>query len=142
MWTKIWKWVDHNKFGVICPLVGLAIWAVAFGCTPETRSPLDPARMVTATELEQDFLVWQKQQEIVMVKFEFSRQDIEQQKEEWDRFQEFLVALASGSVADLPGLLQLLLGGGFIGLFADRLRASGNIGRLKAELRYGAKNES
>jgi len=132
MLERIWKQIERNRFTVVLPIALLGVWLYCVGCTPTTASPLNPAVRVTAAELEIDFLSWQAQQEVMLKRFDLSRQEIEGQKEQWAAFQEVLMKLSTGAVADLPGLMQLLLGGGFVGLLADRLRASGVIGKQKA----------
>lgn len=124
MKEKIWKWLEHNRFTVIVPLVGLVLWGIAVGCTPEVQSPLT-GQMVNAAELQLDY-------DITIKKFEAAKVDLEQQAEQQAAFKEALLALASGSVADWGGLLQLLIGGGFVGLIADNARKSGVIGGLKS----------
>jgi len=128
---KILKWIDHNRFIVIAPICALLIWIAAIGCVPETESPTQPGRFVNAAELETDFSVWQKQQEIVMVRFEAGRADIEKQQQQWSDFQKILLELASGNVADLSGLLKLLFTGGLIGAVGDNIRKRGLIAGLK-----------
>lgn len=137
MKEKIWKWIEHNRFAVIAPVIMLGVWLYAFGCTPTTASPLDPAKQVTAAELEIDFDFWQAQQTIIMKRFDLATQDIERQKAAWAEVQTVIMSLATGGVADLPGLLQLLMGGTFVGVLADRFRASGVIGKQKAIIKNG-----
>lgn len=120
---KIWEWIEHNRMTVIVPAVALILWFAAIGCTPETRSPVS-GRMVNAGELQLDF-------DMVMASFELARVDLEHQAEMQGKFKEALLALASGSVADWPGLLQLLVGGGLLGFMGDNLRKNGVIGGLK-----------
>ena len=132
MKERIWKWIEHNRFAVITPVILFGVWLYCVGCTPTTASPLNPNIQVTAVELELEFEGWQAQNVITMKRFDLSREDIEKQKLAWADFQEVLMKLSTGAVADLPGLLQLLLGGGAVGLLADRLRASGVIGKQKA----------
>jgi len=52
---KIWKWINYNRYIVIAPLVGLAIWIAAVGCQPTTESPIRPGVFVNARELTADF---------------------------------------------------------------------------------------
>ena len=131
---RVWKWLEHNRFTVICPAVGIVIWVAAIGCTPETKSPINPERMVDARELSIDFEQWQTEQRIVEAKFEAAGEDIAQQIEANEKFSQFLLTLASGSVADWGGLVQLLLTGGFLGIAGDNIRKSGVIGGLKRSL--------
>ena len=132
MKEKIWKYIERNRFAVIAPVIMLGVWLYCVGCTPTTASPLNPNNQVTAAELEIEFEFWQAQNVIIMKKFDLSREDIEKQKLAWAEFQEVLMKLSTGAVADMPGLLQMLLGGTVVGVLADRLRASGVIGKQKA----------
>ena len=78
---KMMKWLNHNRFVIVGPIVGIMLWAYAVGCTPQTMSPLDPYRLVNVKQLDLDFTVWQKQQEIIAAKFEAAGLDLEQQNE-------------------------------------------------------------
>jgi hypothetical protein len=131
MMQKIWSWIEKNRFTVLCPLIGGIIWIVAVGCSPVTESPFYPGTLVTATELEQEFAIWQKENEITVARFEAAGRDLQQQTERQSAVLEVITTLASGSVADWPGLVQLLLGSGVVGLFADNIRKNGVIGGLK-----------
>lgn len=122
-WKKIWRWIDHNRFTVVIPIAALAIWLAAVGCTPETLSPLS-GRMVNASQLQVDF-------DTMMASFELAKGDLERQALMQAEFTKAILMLASGSVADLPGLLQLLLGGGLLGFAGDNIRKNGVIGGLK-----------
>lgn len=128
---KIWKWIDHNRYVVIGPIIAILIWAYAVSCTPQTPSPLDPARLVNAQQLDLDFKTWQKQQEIVAAKFEAAGLDLEQQAASNEKIKETILGLASGGIPDMPGLVKLLLGGGGIGAIVDNIRKGGVIGGLK-----------
>lgn len=122
-WSKVWNWFEHNRFSVIVPVVALTLWLVAVGCTPQTVSPLS-GRLVTAAELQVDF-------DTTMARFELSAIDLEKQAEAQSEFRELLLALASGTIADWSGLLQMLVTGGLVGFFADNVRKNGVIGGLK-----------
>ena len=128
---KVWKWLNHNRYVVIGPLVGLMLWAYALGCTPETASPLDIGRMVNASQLEIDFKTWQAQQEITAAKFDAAGQDLVRQEEQNAKLKETILGLAAGGVPDVPGLLKLLIGGGGLGAIVDNVRKGGVIGGLK-----------
>jgi hypothetical protein len=130
-WEKIWSWIEKNRFTVLLPVIGGIIWLIGVGCTPITQSPFTPDRQVTATELEQEYLIWQKENEIVIAKFEAAGKDLQQQAANQAKVLEVITTLASGSVADWPGLVQLLLGSGVVGLLADNIRKNGVIGGLK-----------
>ena len=129
--NKIWNWLEHNRFTVICPAVGIVIWVTDIGCTPETKSPIEPDRMVDARELAVDYQIWQAEQKIIEAKFEAAGEHIAEQIEVNEKFSQFLLTLASGSVADWGGLLQLILAGGFLGIVGDNIRKNGVIGGLK-----------
>jgi len=128
---KIWKWINHNRFVVIGPIIGIMLWSYAVSCTPLTTSPLDPGRLVNAPQLDLDFKIWQSQQEIMAARFEAAGQDLEQQEASNEKIKEGLLALASGGIPDMPGLLKLLLGGGGLGALIDNIRKGGVIGGLK-----------
>jgi len=128
---KMMKWLNHNRFVVIFPVVGLMLWAYALGCTPLTMSPLDPGRMVNVTQLDLDFKTWQSQQEIMAAKFEAAGLDLKQQKAGNEKIKTTLLGLATGGVPDVPGLLKLLIGGGGLGAILDNIRKGGVIGGLK-----------
>jgi len=128
---KIWKWIEYNRFVVIGPIIGIMLWSYAVSCTPLTRSPLDPARLVNVQQLDLDFKTWQSQQEIMAAKFEAAGQDLAQQKATNEKIKETLLGLASGGIPDVPGLIKLLIGGGGLGAIADNIRKRGVIGGLK-----------
>lgn len=123
MFRKIWNYIEHNRFTVIAPLVALMLWVTAIGCTPETQSPVT-GRMVNAQQLaiEYDHFVAQ---------FDYAKADLERKAEAQAEFKKALLELASGGVADLPGLLKMLLSGGLIGFAVDNVRKNGVIGGLK-----------
>ncbi len=129
--SKIWKWIDHNKFFVICVIASVVFFFVAASCTPTTQSPVDPAVMVNAPELELEFLTWQKQQEIILARFDLARVDLEAQEKAWNEIQQAIVTIASGGIADLLGFLQLLFGLAGAGAITDNIRKRGLIAGLK-----------
>jgi len=129
--SKIRKWIDHNKFFVVGAIASVVFFFVAASCTPTTQSPVDPAVMVNAPELESEFLTWQKQQEITLARFDLARVDIEAQEKAWNEIQQAIVTIASGGIADLPGFLQLLFGLGGVGAITDNIRKRGLIAGLK-----------
>jgi len=128
---KIWKWLNHNRFVVIGPIVGILLWTYAIGCTALTTSPLDVSRMVNKSQLDIDFKTWQAQQEIMAVKFEAAGQDLIMQQERNAKLKETILGLASGGIPDMPGLLKLIVGGGLLGAIGDNVRKGGVIGGLK-----------
>jgi len=125
MLTKIWKFIEHNRFTWLGPILGLMIWGYAIGCTPETESPLVPGKMVTVIQLEVDFKTWQAQQEITAIKFEAAGQDLEQQRLNNEKIKEQILSLASGGIPDVSGLMKLLIGGGGMGAILDNIRKRG-----------------
>ena len=127
----IWSWIEKNRFTVLCPLVGAVLWIGAVGCTPTTLSPFGGDRDVTAAELEQEYVIWQMENEITVSKFQAAGKDLQQQLENQAKVVEVITTLASGSIADWPGLVQLLAGSGIIGLLGDNVRKNGVIGGLK-----------
>lgn len=130
-WSKIWKWIEHNRYVLIGPIVALLIWAFALSCTPLTTSPLDPGRLVNVQQLDLDFKTWQSQQEIMAAKFEVAGLDLEQQAASNEKIKETILGLASGGIPDVPGLLKLMIGGGGLGAIVDNIRKGGVIGGLK-----------
>ncbi len=128
---KIWKWIDHNRFIVIGPIVALVIWFMATSCTPLTTDPLNPLRRVDPRQLQANFETWQIEQEVLVKKFEFAGKDLEYQAEQNAKIEKFIINLATGGVADLPGLIQLLIGGGALGAIGDNIRKRGLIAGLK-----------
>lgn len=128
---KIWKWINHNRFVLIGPIIAVMIWAFAVSCTPLTTSPLDPGRLVNMLQLDLDFKTWQSQQEIMAARFEAAGLDLEQQKEGNEKIKEILLGLASGGIPDMSGLVKLVIGGGSLGAIVDNIRKGGVIGGLK-----------
>lgn len=125
------KWINHNRFVFVGPIVAIMIWTYAVSCTPLTTSPLDPGRLVNVQQLDLDFKTWQSQQEIMAARFEAAGLDLEQQKTSNEKIKESLLSLASGGIPDVPGLLKLMVGGGGIGAIVDNIRKGGVIGGLK-----------
>ncbi len=128
---KVKKWINWNRFFVALPAIGLVIWLIAAGCTPETVSPIDPARLVSAGQLEIDFLTWKNETELIAARFEYARADLQAQTEQLADLQATMITLASGGIADLPGLLQLLTASAGIGAIVDNIRKRGLIAGLK-----------
>ena len=128
---KIWKTIEHHRYTVVCPVIGGLIWVAAVGCTPMTVSPLDDAKLVNASQLSIEFASWEARQAIVAAKFEAAGEDLTRQAEANEVLKETLLTLASGSVADWSGLVQLLVGGGLLGVVGDNIRKNGVIGGLK-----------
>ncbi len=131
MLAKVWKWIDYNRFTIVGPVVALTIWIIAVGCTATVPSPITPGVQVNALELQLEFQIWEKDQEATMLRFDAAGKDLERQQEAQAEFLRVVTTLASGGVADLPGLLQLLIGGGLIGAVSDNIRKRGLIAGLK-----------
>lgn len=137
MFKKILDFVDHNRYTVICPLIAAVIWITAVGCTPVTPSPLDENRLVNASGLSLEYEQWLSDQKIMEKRFAAAGQDLENQAQANEEFKNLLLTLASGSVADWSGLVQLLVGGGLLGVIGDNIRKNGVIGGLKRGSRTG-----
>ena len=131
-WKKLWNAIEHHRYTVVCPVIALLVWVLAVGCTPMTASPLDETKLVNANQLSIEFKSWEAKQAIVAAKFEAAGEDLTRQAEANEAFKQTLLTLASGSVADWSGLVQLLIGGGFLGVLGDNIRKNGVIGALKA----------
>lgn len=129
--SSVWSWIEKNRFTVLLPMIFLIVWIVAAGCTPVTLSPVTPGRYVNAAELQTEYQVWLKENEAVQIRFEAGGEDIRQQEERQTKFLNFLVTLASGNVADLPGLLTLMITSGAGGFLLDNIRKNGVIAGLK-----------
>lgn len=121
---KVWKWIEHNRYIVTSPIIMLTIWIIAFGCTVTTPSPTEPTKLVNIEELKKEY-------QLFIIKYEFAVKDLELQAEQQSKLMQSITKLASGSVADLPGLLQLLLTGGFFGAVTDNIRKRTVIAALK-----------
>lgn len=128
---KTWKWIDHNRFTVIFPVLAVVIWIAGVSCMPQTASPLNPAKLVNERQLELEYKTWQSQQEIMIARFEAAGENLKEQKEQQAKLQEFVISLASGDIADLPGLVALLISGGGLGAILDNIRKRGLISGLK-----------
>jgi len=130
--SKLWDLVEKNRWTVIAPLAGAVLWVfTGIACTPTTESPVHPGVQVTAERLELDYHQWLADCNTTAKRFDFAARDIERQVQQWGQAESALMQLASGSVANWGGLLQLLMGSGIIGLFADNIRKNGVIGGLK-----------
>lgn len=131
MFAKIWSWIEKNRYVVIVPVLAMILWIGAVGCTPTVQNPVDPTQVVNADELEDALEIYLAEHEIMLKKFGMAADEIERQKEQMNQISEFILTLASGSVADLPGLITLLMGSGLVGLFGDNIRKNAVIGGLK-----------
>ncbi len=128
---KVWKWINYNRYVTIGPIVAIVIWITACGMTATTESPTRPGRFVNALELQTEFELWQLDQEKMALLFKAAGENIEQQQKAWSELESLMITLASGGVADLPGLLKLLAGGTLIGAIGDNIRKRGLISGLK-----------
>ena len=107
---------------IICLLLSLVIGVIGVACMPETQSPLNPERKLNARELEHAYQVWIVEQQVQQRKFELAAEDLDTQTEQLTAIGEAIQTLAAGGVPSIPGLLQLLLGAGVIGLITDNVR--------------------
>ena len=128
---KIWKVIEHHRYTVVCPVIAMGLWVAAVGCTPMTQSPVDETKQVNARQLSIEYQGWQAQQKVIEAKFEAAGEDLTEQAEANEVLKQTLLTLASGSVADWSGLMQLLIGGGLLGVLGDNVRKNGVIGGLK-----------
>jgi len=128
---KIWKWIDHNRFIVGLPVLAVAIWIAGLSCIPQTASPLYPGQLIDERQLAIEYKTWQAQQEIMIAKFEAAGEDLTEQKEDQTKLQGLVLSLASGDIADLPGLITLLINGGGLAAIIDNIRKRGFIAGLK-----------
>ncbi len=135
MFKPILDFLNYNRFTVVCPLVAAVLWLVAVGCTPVTPSPRDEAKMVDARQLNVEYQRWLAEQKVMEAKFEAAGQDLAKQAQANEKLTQALMSLASGSVADWGGLVQLLVGGGLLGVIGDNIRKNGVIGGLKRGIR-------
>ncbi len=131
MENRILKWIEHNRFFVIGPIVGAMLWFYAASCTPVTPDPGEPKTLVTAKQLDQSFQTWQLKQGIMAKQYEFAGEDLKQQQEDNEKIKQLIIDIASANVADIPGLVTLLLGGGGLGALIDNIRKRGLISGLK-----------
>jgi hypothetical protein len=128
---KIWKTIEHHRYTVVCPVIAMGLWVAAVGCMPMTQSPVDETKQVNARQLSIEYQGWQAEQKVIEAKFEAAGEDLTEQAEANEVFKQTLLTLASGSVADWSGLVQLLIGGGLLGVIGDNVRKNGVIGGLK-----------
>jgi hypothetical protein len=135
MLKQILDFIDHNRFTVVCPIVAAALWITAAGCTPLTQCPMDQTRMVDARQLHVEYQAWLAEQKVMEARFEAAGQDLADQAQANEKITQTLVSMASGSVADWGGLVQLLVGGGLLGVIGDNIRKNGVIGGLKRGIR-------
>lgn len=131
MKEKIWSWIEKNRFTVIAFILAMVLWFGGFACEPTVISPVNPDKLVTAAGLQDEYDLWQAGVNITANQFERAGQDLQKQAEGMAKLGEFIIGLASGVAPNLSGLLQMLLGGGVLGLFADNLRKNGVIVGLK-----------
>jgi hypothetical protein len=128
---RIWKAIEHHRYTVVCPVIAGLLWVAAVGCTPMTTSPVDETKQVNARQLSIEYQEWLATQPVIEAKFEAAGEDLTEQAEANEVLKQTLLTLASGSVADWSGLMQLLVGGGLLGVLGDNVRKNGVIGGLK-----------
>jgi hypothetical protein len=128
---RIWKLIEHHRYTVVCPVIAMGLWVAAVGCTPMTTSPVDETKQVDARQLSIEYQEWLATQTVIEAKFEAAGEDLTEQAEANEVLKQTLLTLASGSVADWSGLVQLLVGGGLLGVIGDNVRKNGVIGGLK-----------
>ena len=128
---KFIKFISYNRFLVIGPIVGILLWFYATSCTPETRDPTAPGQFVNAVELKKSFESWQADQTKIAALYEISGEDLQQLEENNLKIQELIMGIATGGVADMPGLLKMVLGTGALGAIGDNVRKRGLIQGLK-----------
>ena len=131
MVEKIWKFIEYNRFVFIGLLTALVLGLYAISCTPITDDPVNPQKQVDAQELQESFEVWQAEQNVIAKRFELSGKDLERQAENNAKIEKFIIDLAAGGIADLPGVITLLIGGGALGAIGDNIRKRGLIAGLK-----------
>lgn len=130
--TKLWSFIEKNRWAAIMPFLGLMLWLVAsFSCTPLTESPIRQGVQVNAIELQQDYQTWLSDCNLVSQKFGWAVADIKLQEEKWSKVEAAIMTIATGGATTWPSLIQLLMGSGLVGLFADNVRKNGVIGGLK-----------
>ncbi|MEN6309836.1 MAG: hypothetical protein ABFD91_18980 [Anaerohalosphaeraceae bacterium] len=123
--------IDYNRFAVMAVILCMVVWIFAIGCSPVVLSPVNPEKAVNAAELETDYQVWLKDNEAMQIKFEAAGNDLKQQAENQAKFQQVLVSLATGQVANFGAFAELLMGTGLIGVIGDNIRKNGVIAGLK-----------
>jgi len=102
-------------------LTAVILWGYAAGCTPQVQSILHPEslngtpRWVTSPELKLEY-------DTFLLRYEYAVGDLEMQAERASKITQAITTLATGGVAYLPGLLQVLLGAGVLSLVADDVR--------------------
>lgn len=120
--TTITKTTNGLTATIVCLLLALVIGVIGVACMPETTSPLDPEHKLNARELEHAYQIWLVEQRVFQRKFELAAEDLDTQTEQLTAIGEAIQTLASGGVPSVPGLLQLLLGAGVVGLITDNVR--------------------
>ncbi len=133
--TKVWKWIEYNRFTAFVPVAACIIWLIAIGCTTTVPSPTTMGVLVDAGQLQLEFEIWQNDQEVMLLRFEAAGKDLERQKEQQAEFVGFITQLAAGTVTGWSGLIPLLVGGGLLGALSDNIRKRGLIAGLKRNSR-------
>ena len=107
---------------IIAVVLALIIGVIGFACTPATKSQLDPARKVDARELNIEYQIWLAEQQVQQRRFELAAEELDAQAEQLTALGDIVQTLASGGVPNVPGLIQLVLGAGVLGLVTDNVR--------------------
>ena len=128
--TKVWSYIEKNRWTMICLAIGIGLWLTAASCTPVVQSPTT-GQQVNAVELANDLDVYMMEHQIILKKFDAAEADIQAQIAQMEKIKEVIMTLASGNVADVSGLVTLLLGSGAVGVVADNFRKNGVIAGLK-----------
>lgn len=103
------KWIRHNQ-GVFVALIivgGLLIWT--FGCESKATSLIDPAKKVTADELNLELEIESRrleaELELLIKQAELKQQELERQDSIKKKLFEFASISATGGGVNIPGLL-------------------------------------
>lgn len=107
---------------IVCLCLSLVIGVISFSCMPETVSPVNPEHKLNARELEHAYQIWQAEQQVQQRRFELAAEDLDAQVEQLTAFGELIQTLGAGGVPNVPGLIQLVLGAGVVGLITDNVR--------------------
>ncbi|MBN2138173.1 MAG: hypothetical protein JW720_10215 [Sedimentisphaerales bacterium] len=130
---KLWAAIRHNQGLVVALILAAALTVYVVGCESQTKSIIDPAKMINREELkyELESEVQRLEADIEKVKFM-----AEQRGKDLDKQDEFKAALvnigltvAEGQTVTPVGLATTLLVS--LGLLVDNRRKDGVIGGLK-----------
>lgn len=62
--ARLWQSIRHNPFFCIAFVILIILLLWLFGCEPTTKSPLDPGRKITRTELKIEFETYAQRVEL------------------------------------------------------------------------------